>query len=413
SSRRFTLTLLLAASVAATTSLAWAQTVTHRAPVAVAQPASTLSLPFPALPKGWVQAPEVAARSYVLQDMASQQTLAAHNADQPIEPASLTKLMTVYLVFQALQNGRLQLTQELPVSERAWRTGMTGASRSFIKLNSRVKVDDLIKGVIIQSGNDASVALAEGVGGTVENFVDMMNRQAKVFGLTASTFKNPEGLPAPGHVSTARELSVIAMRLISDYPQSLPYYSTKEYTYNGIRQQNRNLLLWRDPSVDGLKTGYTDAAGYCLITTAQRPSPAGPRRLLSVVIGAASSEARANESQKLLNWGYSAFDMVKLFDANQAVSKAPVWKGTVNEVGLGRSSPVVVLVPRGQGGSLQSTVKRNDPLLAPLNKGQAVGTLHVTLGGQALRDLPLQTLDAVPSAGWFGRLWDALRLSIQ
>jgi D-alanyl-D-alanine carboxypeptidase (penicillin-binding protein 5/6) len=359
------------------------------------------------------QPPEIAARAFILQDLSSRQTLAARNADQTVEPASLTKLMTAYLVFQALQNGKLSLTQELPVSERAWRTGMTGASRSFININSRVKVDDLIKGMIVQSGNDATVALAEGVGGTVEVFVEMMNRQAQVFGLKTSHFANPEGLTAPGHVSTARELSIIATRLITDFPNSLPYYSMKEFTFNGIKQGNRNLLLFRDPTVDGLKTGYTDAAGYCLIATSHRPTPGGDRRLLSVVVGTASPEARANESQKLLNWGHSAFDVVKLFDANQAVSTAQVWKGKSATARLGRNVPVVVVVPRGQAASLKSAVTRNDPLIAPLAKGQVVGAIKISLGTQPWQDLPLQSLDEVPAAGWFGRTWDAIRLGIK
>jgi len=359
------------------------------------------------------QPPEVAARAFILQDLSSKQTLASRNADQAVEPASLTKLMTAYLVFQALQNGKLSLAQDLPVSERAWRTGMTGASRSFININSRVKVDDLIKGMIVQSGNDATVALAEGVGGTVEVFVEMMNRQAQVFGLKTTRFANPEGLTAPGHVSTARELSIIATRLITDYPQSLPYYSMKEFTFNGIKQGNRNLLLFRDPTVDGLKTGYTDAAGYCLIATSHRPTQGGDRRLLSVVLGAASPEARANESQKLLNWGHSAFDVVKLFDANQAVTTAQVWKGQSPTVRLGRTTPVVVVVPRGQAGAIKTNLTRNDPLLAPLTQGQAVGSLVVSVGTQTWQTLPLQALDAVPSAGWFGRMWDALRLSVK
>jgi D-alanyl-D-alanine carboxypeptidase (penicillin-binding protein 5/6) len=359
------------------------------------------------------QPPEVAARAFVLQDLSSRQTLAARNADQTVEPASLTKLMTAYLVFQALQSGKLSLTQDLPVSERAWRTGMTGASRSFINVNSRVKVDDLIKGMIVQSGNDATVALAEGVGGTVEGFVEMMNRQAQVFGLKTSHFANPEGLTAPGHVSTARELSIIATRLITDFPNSLPYYSMKDFTFNGIKQGNRNLLLFRDPTVDGLKTGYTDAAGYCLIATAHRPAAGGERRLLSVVVGTASPEARANESQKLLNWGYSSFDVVKLFDANQAVTTAQVWKGQAATVRLGRTSPVVVVVPRGQGSAIKTSLTRNDPLLAPLAQGQAVGALTITVGSQAWQTLPLQALDAVPAAGWFGRMWDGIRLGIK
>lgn len=396
-----TVSFLAAVSVAATATLL---------PMASARAQATLfAEPTAAMP----QPPEVAARAFILQDLSSRQTLAARNPDQSVEPASLTKLMTAYLVFQALQSGKLSLTQELPVSERAWRTGMTGASRSFINVNSRVKVDDLIKGMIVQSGNDATVALAEGVGGTVEVFVEMMNRQAQVFGLKGTHFANPEGLTAPGHVSTARELSIIATRLITDFPNSLPYYSMKEFTFNGIKQGNRNLLLFRDATVDGLKTGYTDAAGYCLIATSKRPTAGGERRLLSVVLGAASPEARANESQKLLNWGHSAFDVVKLFDANQPVTTAQVWKGQANTARLGRTAPVVVVVPRGQGGAVKTAVTRNDPLMAPLAKGQTVGSIQVTLNGQPWQTLPLQSLDAVPSAGWAGRLWDAIRLGIK
>ncbi len=397
-SRRAALACLMAASALASAP-AWSQ----------AAPAALFAEPTAAMP----QPPEVAARAYVLQDVTSRQTLASRNADQTVEPASLTKLMTAYLVFQALQNGKLSLGQELPVSERAWRTGMTGASRTFINVNSRVKVDDLIKGMIVQSGNDATVALAEGVGGTVEVFVEMMNRQAQVFGLKTTHFANPEGLTAPGHVSTARELSIIATRLITDFPNSLPYYSMKEFTFNGIKQPNRNLLLFRDPTVDGLKTGYTDAAGYCLIATSHRPTPGGDRRLLSVVVGTASPEARANESQKLLNWGHSAFDVVKLFDANQAISTAPVWKGKAASARLGRTAPVVVVVPRGQAAQVKTSLTRNDPLLAPLLKGQTVGSIQVSLGTQPWQTLPLQSLDAVPAAGWLGRTWDAIRLGIK
>jgi len=384
------------------------------APAVPALAAVSANAPVTAAPSLMPQAPEVAARAFILQDLSTGQTLASRLPDQAVEPASLTKLMTAYLVFQALQSGKLQMTQDVPVSERAWRTGMTGASRTFIQVNSRVNVDDLIKGMIVQSGNDATVALAEAVGGSVEVFVEMMNRQALAFGLKATTFRNPEGLTAPGHTTTARELSVIATRLITDFPQSLPYYSMKEFSYNGIKQPNRNLLLYRDPTVDGLKTGYTDAAGYCLISTAKRPVPGGgTRRLLSVVVGAASPEARANESQKLLNWGYSAFDVVKLFDAGQAINTAPVWKGAANTVRLGRTTPLVVVVPRGQAAQVKTSVTRRDPLLAPLNKGQVMGTLKIQLGGQPWQEVPLQTLEAVPSAGFFGRAWDALRLSIQ
>ena len=359
------------------------------------------------------QPPEIAARSYILLDVNSSQVLAAKDPDMSVEPASLTKLMSAYLVFQALKDGKLTLQQEVTVSERAWRTGMTGASRSYIDVGSRVKVEDLVKGMIVQSGNDATVALAEAVGGSVEHFVELMNRQAQSFGLKSTTFKNPEGLPAAGHVSTARELMIIAAHVVRDFPQYSSYDAMKEFTYNKIKQQNRNLLLWRDPTVDGLKTGYTDAAGYCMIATAKRDTPSGQRRLLSVVLGTASSEARANESQKLLNWGYSAFDNVKLYDAGQSLADARVWKGSANQVKLGSQEPLLVTVPRGTGSGLKTEIQRTDPLLAPLAKGQRVGTIKITSGGQVVAERPLVALDAVGSAGFFGRAWDAIRLGIQ
>lgn len=359
------------------------------------------------------QPPDIAARSYILLDVNSSQVLAAKDPDMSIEPASLTKLMSAYLVFQALKDGKLNLQQEVVVSERAWRTGMTGASRSYIDVGSRVKVEDLVKGMIVQSGNDATVALAEAVGGSVEHFVELMNRQAQAFGLKSTTFKNPEGLPAAGHVSTARELMIIAAHVVRDFPQYSSYDAMKEFTYNKIKQQNRNLLLWRDPSVDGLKTGYTDAAGYCMIATAKRDTPSGSRRLLSVVLGTASSEARANESQKLLNWGYSAFDNVKLYDAGQSLADARVWKGKSSQVKLGSAEALLVTVPRGSGGNLKTELQRTDPLIAPLTKGQRVGTIKITTGGQVVAERPLVALDAVNAAGFFGRAWDAIRLGIQ
>ena len=359
------------------------------------------------------QPPEIAARSYLLYDVTTGQVLTQKDADTPTEPASLTKLMSGYLVFQALKEKKLTLEQTLPVSERAWRTGMTGASRSFLPLNSQVRVDDLLKGMIVQSGNDATVVLAEGVGGTYEQFVAMMNRQAQAFGLKSTSFKNPEGLSAPGHMSTAHDLAVIATRLIKDYPEYLQYSSMRDFTYNKIKQPNRNLLLYRDPSVDGLKTGYTEAAGYCMINTAKRDFPNGQRRLVSVVLGAASMDSRANESQKMLNWGFSAFDAVKLFDANQAVVSPQVWKGATPTVKLGSANAVVVTVPRGEGGKLKTDVARTDPLVAPLAKGQVVGTIKVSAGGATVAEVPLAVLEPVPQAGLLGRAWDALRLWIQ
>ncbi|HXC41140.1 MAG TPA: D-alanyl-D-alanine carboxypeptidase family protein, partial [Burkholderiales bacterium] len=321
------------------------------------------------------QPPEVAARSYLLFDATANQMLAGRDIDASIEPASLTKLMTAYLVFDALRNKKVDLKQTLPVSERAWKTP---GSRMFIDPKMQVPVDDLLKGMIVQSGNDATVALAEGVGGTYEHFVQLMNDQAKAMGLKATSYRNPEGLTEAGHSTTARDLSVLATRLIQDFPEYLPYYSIKKYRYQGTptaNDTNRNMLLFRDPTVDGLKTGHTDAAGYCLIATAKRDFPnLGARRLLAIVLGSTSETARANEAQKLLNWGYTAFDGIKLFDANQPVATPEIWKGSEKTVKLGRTQAVVVAIPAGTAGRIKTQVARPDPLVAPLNKGQQVGT---------------------------------------
>jgi serine-type D-Ala-D-Ala carboxypeptidase (penicillin-binding protein 5/6) len=364
--------------------------------------------------------PDIAARAYLLLDVTSGQELAAKDADKPVEPASLTKLMTAYLVFDALRAGKLSLTQALPVSERAWK--MPG-SRMFIDPKMKVPVEDLIKGMIVQSGNDATMALAEGVGGTAERFVAMMNQQARALGMNASSFKNPEGLTAAGHTTTARDLSRLASRLMRDFPDYVGYYAIQRYRYPGTpaaNDSNRNLLLFRDPSVDGLKTGHTDAAGYCLVATAHRPvaslgvGPAGQRRLLSVVLGASSENARAVESQKLLNWGYAAFDTVRLVPAGQPVVTPPVWKGRLSTVKLGRPEGVVVTVPAGQGAQVRTEIVRPEPLVAPLVRGQAVGALRVTPGGGAPAfDIPLTVLETVEESGVLGRAWDAVRLWVQ
>ena len=366
------------------------------------------------------QSPEIAARSYLLLDVTANQMLAAKDIDMPVEPASLTKLMTAYLVFDALRSKKLDLKQTLPVSERAWK--MPG-SRMFIDPKMMVPVEDLIKGMIVQSGNDATMALAEGVGGTAERFVQLMNEQAKALGMKSSGYKNPEGLTEPGHITTARDLSILATRLVTDFPDYVSYYAIKKYRYPGTpaaNDSNRNLLLFRDPSVDGLKTGHTNAAGYCLIATAKRDFPnlgvagaMGSRRLLSIVLGASSENARANESQKLLNWGYTAYEAVKLFDANQAVVSPAVWKGNDSTVKLGRSQAIVVAVPAGSAAKVKTQVVRADPLVAPFAKGQQVAVLKVTNGEQALVDVPLLALEAVEQAGVLGRAWDAVRLWIK
>ena len=373
------------------------------------------------------QPPEIAARSFLLLDVTASQMLAARDIDSPVEPASLTKLMTQYLVFDALRAKRLDLKQRLPVSVRAWKVG---GSTMFIDPKMTVPVDDLIKGMIVQSGNDATVVLAEGVGGTVERFVQLMNDQAKALGMKSTSYKNPEGLTVAGHMTTARDLSILATRLMQEFPEYLHYYSIRKYRYEGTptaNDTNRNLLLFRDPTVDGLKTGHTDAAGYCLIATAKRdfpnlasagaapgsPGASGSRRLLSIVLGAASENARANESQKLLNWGYTAYEGVKLFDAGQAVAEPMVWKGSQRTLKLGRPQSVVVAVPAGTAGRLKTQVARPEPLVAPFTKGQQVGTLKVFSGDQPLVDVPLLALESVEQAGVLGRAWDAIRLWIR
>ncbi|MFC4622125.1 D-alanyl-D-alanine carboxypeptidase family protein [Comamonas nitrativorans] len=361
-----------------------------------------------------LQPPEIAARNYMLVDVTANQVLASKDVDAQIEPASLTKLMTGYLVFDALRSKKITLDQRLPVSELAWK--MPG-SRMFIDPKMQVPVDDLIKGMIVQSGNDATMALAEGVGGTVENFVRLMNEQAKALGMTGTTYRNPEGLTEPGHLTTARDLSILSMRLMRDFPQYMHYYKIKDYRYEGTpaaNSKNRNTLLFRDPTVDGLKTGHTNAAGYCLVATAQRDMPnVGGRRLLSIVLGTTSENARANESQKLLNWGYTAYDAVKLFEAGQAMEEAPLWKGTQSTLKLGREATTVVTVPAGSSGKLVTRIERQDPLIAPVAKGQQVGTLHVMLGEETLAQLPVFALEDVTEGGFFSRAWDALRLWIR
>ena len=360
------------------------------------------------------QPPEIAARAYLLVDVTAQQVLAELDADKPIEPASLTKLMTAYIVFDALKAKKISLQQTFGVSERAWK--MPG-SRMFIDPKMKVPVEDLIKGMIVQSGNDATMALAEGGGGTVAHFVEMMNAQAKVLGMRSTGYKNPEGLTEPGHTTTARDLSLLASRLMQDFPDYVGYYAIKKYRYPGTpaaNENNRNLLLFRDPSVDGLKTGHTDAAGYCLIATAKRDAPGvGQRRLLSIVLGASSENARATESQKLLNWGYTAFDAIKLFDGNQAVVTPAVWKGRGSTVKLGRLAPIVVAVPAGAAARIQTQVARPEPLVAPLTRGQAVGALKVTLDQKPLVDVPLVVLETVEQAGFIGRAWDTVRLWVK
>ena len=353
-----------------------------------------------------VPAPAIAAKSYLLLDLNSGQQLVAVEPQQRVEPASLTKLMTAYVTFGALRQKRIRPDQAVPVSEQAARAI---GSRMFIEPKRPVTVDELLRGMIIQSGNDASIALAEAVAGTEEAFVAQMNREAQRLGLKDTRYANSTGLPHPQHYSTAQDLATLAAAVIRDFPEYYPLYSQKEYRYNNIAQFNRNRLLWTDPSVDGMKTGYTENAGYCLVTSAKR----GERRLVSVVLGTASEAVRAAESQKLLNYGFQAYDGLRLYPGKQAVAKLQIFKGSSNSVNAGFLSDFHVTVPRGTGDKLKGSVESLQPLLAPISVGQRVGTIKLTLDGKPYREVPIVALEAVPVAGILGRGWDTLRLMFQ
>ncbi len=369
----------------------------------------TLVLALPWLFAALVQAaapqpPSVVARAWMVGDMSSGQVLAAEKADERIEPASLTKIMTAYIVYGALREKRIALDQQVNVSERAWRAP---GSRMFIQPRMPVTVDELIRGMEVQSGNDACIALAEALAGTEEVFVQMMNREATRLGMKDTHYMNATGLPDPQHYTTVRDLYVITTALIRDFPTEYArYYAQKEFRYHNITQPNRNRLLWLDPSVDGVKTGHTEAAGYCLIASSNR----GGRRLVSVLIGSTSESMRTQESQKLLNWGFQFFDSVKLHKANEAVKALEVWKGAAREVKAGFASDVVVTVPKGEADKLKAELVSQQPLVAPVMQGQRVGTLRVSFGGKPLAERPLLALEPVGRAGLFGRAWDTLRL---
>lgn len=366
-----------------------------------------LSLIFIALPVRAAlplpPAPQIDARAWLLIDTASGLPLAEKNADAPLEPASLTKLMTAYLVFSAIKEGRLTLEQTLPVSEKAWKAE---GSRMFLDPQKPAKVDDLLKGVIVQSGNDACIVLAEAIAGSEDGFAAMMNEQARRLGLTGTHYLNATGLPHPQHVTTARDLARLSSALIRAFPEFYKLYSLKEYRYNGITQPNRNRLLFIDPSVDGVKTGHTESAGYCLIASAKRDR----RRLLSVVLGTQSDAARAMESQKLLNYGFQFFETVRLYPANQAVATLRLYKGDKSDAHAGFVSDFYVTVPRGTAGHIQAQIISRQPLLAPLRRGQRIATLRLSIDGSHLADYPLVALENVAVAGLLGRTWDNLLL---
>jgi D-alanyl-D-alanine carboxypeptidase (penicillin-binding protein 5/6) len=349
------------------------------------------------------QPPPVAARAWLLVDATSGQPIAGRNPEERVEPASLTKLMTAYLVFGALKGSSLALGQTVPVSERAWRAG---GSRMFIEPRKPVTVQELLRGMIVQSGNDACIALAEVVAGSEPAFVERMNREAQRLGMRNTKFTNSTGLPDPGHYSTASDLALLASALIRDYPEQYKLYSEREYRYNDITQHNRNRLLWLDPNVDGVKTGHTESAGYCLIASAKR----GARRLVSVVIGTPSDRLRAGESQKLLNFGFQSYDGVRLFQKGQAISKLKVWKGSERELKAGVAADLYVTVPRGSADKLQAKLFSQQPLVAPLAVGERVATLRVSLGGEPLGEYAVVALENVAAAGIFRRIWDGATL---
>ncbi|MEI8305209.1 MAG: D-alanyl-D-alanine carboxypeptidase family protein [Burkholderiales bacterium] len=365
--------------------------------------------PAPAPPPQPGGAPTLAARAWLLVDVTTGQILAGSEPDLKVEPASLTKLMTARLVFNALAERKLTGDQRPPVSEAAWRAI---GSRMFVDRAKPATVDELLRGLIIQSGNDAAIILAEAVAGTEAAFAEQMNREAQRLGLSNTRFTNATGLPSPGHVATARDLALLASRLITEHPAHYALYAEKEYTYNGIRQPNRNRLLFIDPTVDGVKTGHTEAAGYCLIASARREQAGSgvPRRLLSVVLGAASDSARAMESQKLLNWGFQNTEAARVFSAGQVAGSYRVWKGTAPEVKAGFESDVLVSVPRGQAGAVRAEIERQQPLTAPIERGQRIGTLRVRQGEQVLAERPLVALESIGQAGLLGRAWDTIRL---
>ncbi len=352
--------------------------------------------------------PQVSAKAYLLMDAATGEVLIEENADQPLPPASLTKMLTAYIVSEEIERGKLKETDTVLISEDAWRRGGTtsGGSTMFLQVGTRVPVMDLLKGVIIQSGNDASIALAEHLAGSEVAFAEVMNHYAQLIGMRSSQFMNATGWPAEGHITTARDLATLARAVINDHPDHYSLYAEKYFTYNGINQPNRNLLLHRDPSVDGLKTGHTDEAGYCLVASAKRQG----MRLISVVMGTRSEAVRAEESAKLLAYGFRFYQTHNLYSENQELSRSRVWKGEASEVALGVDKEVVITIPRGASEALKAEIVVDSRIVAPIEKGQSLGELRVTLEEKEIYKSPLVALTAVEEAGFFARLWDSLVL---
>jgi len=403
--RRFRLAPLALSCALLVPSAAWsADAPSAPAPAAAEAPAATATEGVSALSN--IPLPTLGAKAWLTLDATSGQVIAAQNPKAAVEPASLTKLMSAYVIFEALESGRLKLDQKVHVSEKAWKTE---GSRMFINPNTDVLVDDLLQGMLVQSGNDATVALAEAVAGSESAFAALMNQQAKALGMTHTHFVNSTGLPDPDHMTTVEDLAILARALVQRFPQYRHYDSQREYTYNNIKQSNRNRLLWADPTVDGLKTGHTQSAGYCLVATALRDG----RRVVSVLVGAASDAARTENSLKLLNWSFKNFDTVKLLDKSKPAVAARVWEGESDTADLGVVQPLWITVPRGQGDQIKTEARYTQPLMAPLTEGDQAGTLVVSLEGKTLKQVPLLVMHSVPQAGFFGRLVDKVRLMFE
>lgn len=362
----------------------------------VATPAAAKSVLIPS-------PPQIAASSYILMDPLSGRIIMEENSNERLPPASLTKMMTAYIVERELDEGRISMSDMVPISEQAWRTE---GSRTFVQEGTQVSVEDLLRGVIIQSGNDASVALAEFVAGSEDAFVDIMNQQAEILGMDDTSFANATGLPSPDNFSTAYDLALLAKAIINDYPENYPLYAEKHFTFNNIRQPNRNSLLWRDDTVDGLKTGHTEEAGYCLVASAKR----NDTRMIAVVMGTESTASRAQEVQKMLNYGFRYFQTERLFRAGQELLEARIWGGESDSLSVGLTDDVYVTIPRGARDSLDSTVELDSVIKAPVSKGDELGQVTVKLEDDTVVDQPVLALSDVPEGGFFKRVWDAIKL---
>lgn len=398
---RPTLTWTASALLTAAFGLAIAQTPAPTPAPAAASAPRALSDALPVPPP-----PTVTGKAWILMDFASGNVLAGENIDMPVEPASITKVMTSYVIAAEMAGGKVKATDQVMMSENAWRQGGAGTDGSYsgFEVNKTAPLEQMEKGMVIQSGNDAAIALAEHVAGSTDAFAALMNMYGKRIGMQNSNFVNPHGLPAEGHMTTVKDLAILGRALIRDFPAAYSYNKIKEFTVGPITQQNRNLLLWRDASVDGIKTGHTSSAGYGLMASAKR----GEQRLISVVVGSTSEKQRADDSQALLNWGFRFFETHKLFDAGKVLSQQKVWKGVENEVKLGIVSPMMITVPRGRYAQLKSTMDLPKTLVAPIKKGQAIGTVRVTLDGKVVAQRPLVAIEAVEQAGFFKRLWHEL-----